>query len=195
MEEREFSWDIYHFDTMLRGHSSVTLEEKKLVKAVENSFKRFVKPQFDILPKQCIHGDLNDANILVKKNPGTEQFEVFAIIDFGDVNYSCRVFEIAIAVAYMMLVAEDDIIKAAATTVAGFHDKCPLTEAESDVIFYCIQARLCQSGCFGTESSKIYPDNAEYLLYNARVALKVLKTLAGSSKEDFDKTWRDLCKN
>ena len=192
MEEREFHWDIYHFDTMLQVPASFTSEEKKLMKAVQNAFKKFVKPQLGILPKQCIHGDINEGNIVVKENPSMEQF---AVIDFGDVNYSCRVFEIAITAAYMMLVADDNKLKAAATTVAGFHDKCPLTKAESDVIFYCMQARLCQSSCFGIESSNAYPDNAEYLLYHAREALKILKTLADSSKDDFEQTWRDLCKN
>lgn len=198
LEKRKFAWDLYYFDTLLRGRGCITLEEKEVVNAVETSFKKFVKPRFDVLPKQCIHGDINDANILVQTNPGAKELEVTGLIDFGDVSYSCRVFEIAIAAAYMMTVgpvAEDNGIKAAANTVAGFHDKCPLTQDESDVIFCCIKARLCQSGCFGAHSSKVYPDNAKYLLYNATKALKIVATLGDITNEDFDKSWRDLCKN
>ena len=195
LEKRKFCWDLYYFDTLLRGRGCITLEERELVKAVEISFKKFVKPLFDVLPKQCIHGDINDGNVLVLKNSDTKEFEVTGLIDFGDVNYTCRVFEIAIAAAYMMIVNEEDVIKAAGNTVAGFHDKCPLTQDESDVIFCCIKARLCQSFCFGTHSSTLYPDNAKYLLYSARKASGVLEKLMDVTDNDFDKAWRDLCKN
>ena len=177
---------------MLSGLDSITSKQKELVKSVINLFKRFVKPRLDLLPKQCIHGDINGGNIIIRKTPDSEKLEVSGLIDFGDVNYSCRVFEIAIAAAYMMNVAEDDVIKAGAYTVAGFHENCPLSQEESDVIFYCIQARLCQSGCFGTESSVMHPDNSEYLLFEARETWNVLETLAGITKETFDKMWREL---
>ena len=177
---------------MLSGLDSVSSKQKELVTDVKNSFKRFVKPRLDVLPKQCIHGDINGGNIIMRKTPESDKLEISGLIDFGDVNYSCRVFEIAIAVAYMMNVAENDVVKAAAYTVAGFHENCPLSQEERDVIFYCIQARLCQSGCFGTESSAMYPDNSEYLLFEARGIWNVLETLAGINKETFNKMWREL---
>ena len=194
LEEREFGWDLFYFDTLLRGHDQIASEEKKIVKAVQNSFKKFVKPRLDVLPKQCIHGDINDGNILVQKNSGTDEFEVSGLIDFSDVNYSCRVFDIAIAASYMLSVSGDDV-NAAASTVAGFHDKCPLTQDESDVILCCIRARMCQSICFGANTSALYPDNAKYLLYTANKAISVLKLLAEITNEDFDKRWRGLCRS
>ena len=195
LEERKFAWDLYYFDTLLQGQRYLTVEDKKLVKAVICSFKTLVKPKLDVLPKQCIHGDLNDANLIMQRKPDIDKFEVIGAIDFGDVNYSCRIFEIAITAAYMMTIDEDDPVTAAACTVAGFHDKSPLMQGESDVIYYCIQARLCQSLCFGTHSSKVYPDNATYLLYNANKVSKILSTLLTVSKERFDEIWRNLCKN
>jgi Ser/Thr protein kinase RdoA (MazF antagonist) len=195
LEKREFCWDLFYFDTLLQGHKYITSEEKKFVKAVENSFKKSVKPRFDVLPKQCIHGDINDANIIVQKNSGTNEFEATGLIDFGDVNYSCRVFDIAIAAAYMLTVSEDNAIDAGASTVAGFHDKCPLTQDESDVILCCMKARICQSICFAARTSAMYPDNAEYLLYNAGKMSAVLTMLADITDKDFDERWRNLCKN
>lgn len=194
MEEREHQWDLYYFDATLTGVGLLAVGDKKLVKKVSNEFKNIVKPRFDVLLKQCIHGDINDANIVVQKIPNSDDFEVTGIIDFGDVNYSVRIFDIAIAAAYMMTVAENDAIRAGANTIAGFHDKSPLTEDESEVIFCCIKARLCQSVCFGTHSSMAYPENAKYLLYNATKALKVIEAIVGITKEDFDKVWRELCK-
>ncbi|XP_028397482.1 hydroxylysine kinase-like [Dendronephthya gigantea] len=194
----KFRWDLYYFDTMLSGLDFITSKQKELVKDVQNSFKRFVKPQLDVLPKQCIHGDINGGNIIIRENPDSKNLEVSGFIDFGDVNYSCRVFEIAIAAAYMMSVvtvgiaSADDIIKAGACTVSGFHKNCPLSQEESDVIFYCIQARLCQSGCFSAETSAMYPDNAEYLLIEAREVWAILETLASINKKTFDKMWREL---
>ena len=177
---------------MLSGLDSISSKQKELVEGVIISFKRFVKPRLNVLPKQCIHGDINCGNIIIRKTPNSEKLEVSGLIDFGDVNYSCRVFEIAIAAAYMMNVAEDDVIKAGAYTVAGFHENCPLSQEESDVIFYCIQARLCLSGCFGAESCTMHPDNAEYLLTDARRVWRVLEALEGINKVKFDTMWREL---
>ncbi|XP_028410249.1 hydroxylysine kinase-like isoform X2 [Dendronephthya gigantea] len=192
LTKREYRWDLYYFDTMLSGLDFISSKQKELVKDVENLFKRFVKPRLDVLPKQCIHGDITCGNVIIRKNPDSEKLEVSGFIDFGDVNYSCRVFEIAIAAAYMMNVAEDDIIKVGAYTVAGFHEICPLSQEESDVIFYCIQARLCMSGCFGAESCETHPDNAEYFLCDARRVWRVLEALASIDKHKFDKMWREL---
>ena len=173
---------------------SITGKQKELVKVVENSFQKCVKPRLGALPKQCIHGDMNDGNLVISQDAAGAYS--FGLIDFGDVNYSCRVFEIAIAAAYMTTcTALDNAVTAAAITVAGFHDKCPLKQDESDVIMYCIQARLCQSVCIGVQSSEVYPENAEYLLYTVKKAWKILETLGDISKDDFDKKWRSLCKN
>lgn len=192
LEKRKFHWDLYYFDSLLVGTNLLSASEKELVNTVKSTFKTQIKPKLALLPKQCIHGDINDGNILVEKLP--HKFTLSGIIDFGDVNYTCRVFEIAIAAGYMTTVSENDPIKAAAYTVAGFNSKCPLTQDESDLILYCIQARLCQSRCFGAHTIKLFPENANYLLHHSLNALEILKSIMNVTKEEFDKMWRNICK-
>lgn len=54
-----------------------------------------------------IHGDFNEQNILVGKKPGKTEYTVIGFIDFGDTQYSCLVFEIALALTYMLLTSGD----------------------------------------------------------------------------------------
>lgn len=59
-----------------------------------------------LLPTQ-IHGDFNEQNILTGKKPGKNDYTVIGFLDFGDTQYSCLVFEIALAMTYMLLTSGD----------------------------------------------------------------------------------------
>ena len=51
-----------------------------------------------------IHADFNDGNIIVSEpNTDTEDQKIIGIIDFGDMQCTCYVYEIAITIMYMML--------------------------------------------------------------------------------------------
>ena len=165
---------------------------KRLLHNIEKVFKTNVQPKLNILPKQCIHADINEVNLIVQNIPGSTKYEICGLIDFADTNHTCRVFEVSIAAAYMITMYLDDPVEAAAYTIAGYQMKNPLTQQESDLIFYLIQARLYQSICFGTNSSQLHPENSEYLLYTVKRAWKVLDKLATISKEEFDEKWKNL---
>lgn len=55
------------------------------------------------LKKGIIHGDFNDGNIIMC----SDQVTIFGVIDFGDMVYSCVLFDLAIAMAYAMLRYKD----------------------------------------------------------------------------------------
>ncbi len=90
------------------------------------------------LPRQVIHGDLNDDNILLANN------EVVGVIDAGDAMYSLRIAELAIAAAYMIL-DQDDPRLVAHDLVAGFSSIVDVTPKEAAVIWPLIKGRLALS--------------------------------------------------
>ena len=194
LENRCYHWDLYNFHeaTKLSGVIKDP-HQKQLLCNIEKSFKLFVQPKLDTLPKQCIHGDLNDGNLIVQHIPGSTEFEICGLIDFGDTNHSCRVFDISIAAACMMTTFLDDPVAAGAHTFAGYLQKNPLTQLESDLVFYFIQARLYQNICYATNTSELHPENSEYLLYSVKRAWKVLDKLTTVSKKEFDEKWAKLC--
>lgn len=78
-------------------------EQRGMVENVIEQFKQKVLSHIDEFPQQMIHGDFNEQNILVSKNASGD-FRVSGVIDYGDTQYSCLLFEISIALTYMMLV-------------------------------------------------------------------------------------------
>lgn len=73
-------------------------EKATLVRSAIEDFEAEVLTVMDHLPKAYIHGDFNEQNILVDDEEGGDnKAEVeLAVIDFGDISYSPRVFDIAI---------------------------------------------------------------------------------------------------
>jgi hydroxylysine kinase len=53
-----------------------------------------------------IHGDYNEQNIIVSpctSGLSQSEYRLAGVLDFGDTSYSCLVFDLAIAMTYLML--------------------------------------------------------------------------------------------
>jgi hydroxylysine kinase len=74
-----------------------------MVEDIIKQFQQRVLDKLDEFPKQVIHGDFNEQNILVGKTGSSSEFKVIGFIDFGDTQKSCLLFELAIALTYMLL--------------------------------------------------------------------------------------------
>ncbi len=94
------------------------------------------------LPHQVVHQDLNDANVLVRRDQ--EGCLQIGVVDVNDALYTIRVAEIAVCAGYAM-VRKDDPLQAAATVIAGFDSVVRLTDAELSVVFPLAAARLCMN--------------------------------------------------
>lgn len=82
-----------------------------------------------------IHGDLNDQNMVVGPDPADGSWTVTAVLDFGDTQRSCRVFELAITVCYVMLLAaESNPLDAAGHVIAGYSTVRPLPDVEFNIL-------------------------------------------------------------
>lgn len=81
------------------------ISKQEIVEEVIAEFKSKVMGHYDKFEKGVIHGDFNEHNILVNKCTSTEkkEYAVSGILDFGDSCYTLYIFELAIAMAYMML--------------------------------------------------------------------------------------------
>lgn len=79
----------------------------KLISDIIDEFERRILTSGVLkrLEVGLIHGDFNEQNILVGKENG--ELRVSAILDFGDVNFNCYLFELAITVTYMIIVTND----------------------------------------------------------------------------------------
>lgn len=86
-------------------------------------------------PVGMIHGDFNDQNVVVGPDPVDGSWDVTAVLDFGDTQLSCYVFELAITVCYVMLLTSDlNPLDVAGHVIAGYSMVRPLPDVEFNIL-------------------------------------------------------------
>jgi Ser/Thr protein kinase RdoA (MazF antagonist) len=150
-------------------------------------FRSHILPIVDELPRQSIHNDANDHNVLVLEAGDAR----LGLIDFGDMAWTARVCEPAIAMTYAMLEAGDPIA-AAAELLAGYHETRPLERTEIAVLAPLIEARLCVSVIMSAYETGRDPDNA-YLAVSEAPAWSRLEWLSGSPADRLTEAFLTAC--
>lgn len=177
---RRFHWDLAHAAEVVHAHVAeiASPARQSLVRTLLARFEAATAPQLDALPRQVIHGDANDYNVLVASDGDLfARFRrVSGILDLGDMVYSLRVADLAIAAAYVLL-DKPDPLQAVAQVTAGYHAANPLTEAEIAALWDLICMRLCASVCHAAQQRALQPDN-DYLSISERPAWAALERLA-----------------
>ena len=160
---REFYWDIANARALIDQHRAAIRDSEleATIGLLLNRFDGHTRPVLDDLPRAVVHGDLNDFNVLVGGGDDLERREqrVTGIVDFGDMVYSYRVADLAIAAAYAMLDAADPL-GAATHVVRGFARHVALEDGELTALFGLAVLRLCASACIAAVQSRQRPDNA-----------------------------------
>ncbi|GFS09023.1 hydroxylysine kinase [Elysia marginata] len=186
------------------AHVIPSHEQREVIEKIIDEFEDCLLTNFGSFSKGLIHGDLNECNILVEKHSiwnssksyfiNQEQRKVgnnneskvsapdgayglCGIIDFGCSVYSPYVFEVAIAIAYVMLnkhgIAPSE---GAHYVLKGYLEHIKLTDLELNYLRIFICARLAQSFINGNIALSKEPEN-EYILMHAEIMYPVLKNL------------------
>lgn len=109
------------------------------------------------LPKQAIHNDANDYNILIEGEL-SEWRAVSGLIDLGDMCAAPRVCDLAIAGAYVVL-DHSNPERALAALVRGYHAANRLRPDEVDLIWPLLRMRLAVSVVNSTLMAVENPDD------------------------------------
>nr|KAF6283490.1 hydroxylysine kinase [Pipistrellus kuhlii] len=164
---------------------------REMVERVIRLFKNEVTAKLSHF-RECInHGDLNDHNILVEPcepASGDPAFRVSGILDFEDMSYGCYVFEVAIAIMYMMIESRDPV-GVGGHVLAGFESVVPLTPAERGALFLLVCGRFCQSLVMAAHSCRLHPENAEYLMITAKTGWRHLQRMLALGRAAVEETW------
>lgn len=162
--------------------------KQTLATEIIHTFTNDIEPLIPSMDKGLLHGDINEQNILVQKSEDGE-WHIQGIIDLGDSHISCYVFELAIAICYMMLQSKSfDPLEAPAHIMAGYSTKRKIPHSEYLILKKCICARLCQSLVMGAYSFKQDPTN-KYLLTTAVNGWELLKKLWEIPEEHLHRQW------
>lgn len=163
--------------------------KREIVSLVCKKFETEVLAKLSYLEKQVIHGDVNAHNTLVTKCDGRH----FGFIDFGDLTISYRLFEVAVAIMYIINMGDrvtSACIHQAGQVLAGYHSVFQLTELEIELLYVSVAARFCQVLVFGAYSYKYFDPGNEYLLRSAKKGWGNLEGFLEMKKEEILKIWR-----
>ncbi|MEO6222738.1 MAG: aminotransferase class III-fold pyridoxal phosphate-dependent enzyme [Vicinamibacterales bacterium] len=165
----DLKWDLTQASWIRDYFQYLPAGRRELVERLLARYESHAESRLASLPAGLLHNDANDHNVLVADG------RVVSLIDFGDMVQGPHVCDLAIGVAYAVM-GSPDPLAGAAEVVAGYHDARPLSEAELEVLFPLICARLCVSVTNSAYQREAAPDNA-YLQVSDQAAWILLEAL------------------
>lgn len=136
---RHYTWDISTAADANRKLNCIRDHEiRRIVGYFLMQFETEVLPEISSLHHIYAHNDANDYNVLIENN------EIKGLIDFGDMVYTARINNVAVACTYAMLNTNDPL-ETAENVVKGYNEICKLTEKELGLLYHLIAGRLCIS--------------------------------------------------
>ncbi|WP_197376657.1 aminotransferase [Mycolicibacterium baixiangningiae] len=158
--DRVLQWDLrYGADVVaaLIGHVEDPAHRERLLTATGEAWERITRVADD-LPRQAVHLDITDANVVVSPAAdGTRRPD--GVIDFGDLTDTWAVSELAIAASSVLGHTGTEpwsILPA----VRAFHAIRPLTAAEIDALWPMVVLRTAVLIVSGAQQAELDPDNA-----------------------------------
>ncbi len=145
------------------------------------AFRQFAKYNTrikDSVTWQFIHGDLNPENILVADDTVT------GIVDFGDCGHNPAVCDLAICLAYQMM-GQQHPAAVAGQVIAGYESVRRLPDAERQLLFPLVCARLAVTLSVATQRRRIDPDHPNWFVSEAG-AWQLLARLQSEGDSLFD---------
>ena len=191
------AWNIKNVSLLKQYlHAVEDPKRKDITNNVISAFERNVVPKLSSGLLRCglVHGDGNGMNLLVQSVDGI--LKLSGIIDFGHIRKTFYVFEVAVYIAYMMILKykhnsiQDplELAQLLSPAVSGFLHAFPLNSEELDCLYYSVLGRLCQSGVLGLHMYMETKD--EYALStHCLTAWKVVEMMLKTSKEEVNKIW------
>ncbi len=146
---RSLQWDLKRAG-MARKYVGLLPRDRR--GHVERVFAQWERIDWTSLRHSVIHGDANDHNLIVAAG------RMVGVLDFGDMVHTATVCDLAIALAYCML-GEEEPLFVAGRVVRAYHRHLALTEAEKEVLFPLILARLAMSVCYSAHNRQRNPDD------------------------------------
>ncbi|XP_067123952.1 hydroxylysine kinase isoform X2 [Centruroides vittatus] len=196
LKERKTLWSLTSIPKILEYLFCIEMEERRsLIKSIVNKFMAMVLNEVGSLPTGIIHGDFNEYNVLVREKEEKGEYEVYGILDFGDLHIAPKVFDVAIMLTYTILECKTmSLEEASGHALAGYISDISLTEKEYRILKICMLARLSQSLTLGAYTFRLDPSNL-YALSSARMGWNVLSKLWETSDCELNEVWTRINRN
>ncbi|MBV5245951.1 aminotransferase [Mycolicibacterium sp. PAM1] len=157
--DRILQWDLrFGMDVVdaLGPHVTDPALRSRLQEAARDAWSR-LSALDDALPRQAVHLDLTDANVVVTRTPGAVSPD--GVIDFGDLSHTWAVSELAITASSVMghVGAE---VTSTLPAIGAFHAVRPLSGAEVEALWPMLILRTAVLIVSDAQQAVLDPDNA-----------------------------------
>ena len=156
--DRRLQWDLRHAKRvvdLLLPHVGEADRAAALTAAVARA--ELVMAGVGELPVQPIHGDLTEDNVVGRRDEARRLLPS-GIIDFGDLAYSWRVGDLAVACTSLLYRAASDPTLVL-PVVRAFDARLPLTDGELEALWPLVVERAAVLVVSGQQQVSISPDN------------------------------------
>ena len=155
--DRALQWDLrvgHDVVEALVSHVGDASHRERLTAAAAAAWAQ-IAPLADELPRQAVHLDLTDANVVAAQHGQGPD----GIIDFGDLSDTWAVSELAIALS-SVLGHPGTTPTSILPGITAFHAIRPLSAAEADVLWPLLVLRTAVLIVSGAQQAALDPDNA-----------------------------------
>ena len=157
--DRVLQWDLRYGAAVvaeLISYVADPVSRSRVDTAATEAWAR-IAPVVDELPRQAVHLDVTDANVVVGRRADGSAYPD-GVIDFGDLSDSWAVSELAITVSSVLGHPGSEPISIL-PAVRAFHANRPLTAAEADVLWPMVVLRTAVLIASGAQQASLDPDN------------------------------------
>ena len=163
--DRILQWDLrYGVDVVTELISHVEdPAHRAVIETVAHQAWSRIAPLAEDLPRQAVHLDLTDANVVVSRGAGGVRAD--GVIDFGDLTDSWAVAELAITASCVLRHPGSDPTSVL-PVIRAFNDIRPLTPAEAEALWPLLVLRTAVLIVSGAQQAALDPDN-DYLTEQA----------------------------
>ncbi|MEO0574070.1 MAG: aminotransferase class III-fold pyridoxal phosphate-dependent enzyme [Pseudomonadota bacterium] len=171
--ERSFEWHPLSAPDVLRSARELQAHPHgSLITSLMNAIALPAVDKARLLPRQALHNDLNEFNLLVDAAPHART-SLSGIIDFGDMCHGPVIADVANLCAYMML-GQTRPFDALAAIVRGYTRQQPLGEEALTLLWPLIVSRLCVSAVIAHNAQQAGRDDP-YLQVSQQPLLALLR--------------------
>ncbi|XP_029658028.1 hydroxylysine kinase-like [Octopus sinensis] len=185
--------------------------DRKLITDIVDAFIEEIIPVMPKFQPGQIHGDLSDLNVLVEERHSSikqessnesitsqknkPDFVISGMIDFADASFSYFIYDIAIALAYMMTSNKQvDAINVSGHTLAGYLSEFHMNSAERNALLLLICCRISQTLAIGWYTYVRNPSN-DYPLVTAATGWPLLHSIWKKPRDEIEKEWDFIIKS
>ena len=166
---RKFEWDPSNISWINKEISLFKGNNKKIILKILNEQNIFVKKNLKKLRFSLTHGDVNNYNLVVKKN------KISGLLDYGDMIYAPTINDLAVTLSYALM-NKENLYLTLKNIIVSYHKIFQITFDEIFSLMTLVKARLAITVVMAEKQRKKFPDN-NYLSISEQDAWMLLNRL------------------